>query len=42
MGVAVAPQPWPGYYAIGKNAWAMAQTTQFTARGWKYLDASSG
>lgn len=42
MGVAVAPQPWSGYYAIGKNAWVMAQTTQFTAPGWRYLDASSG
>ena len=42
MGVAVAPQPWSGYYAIGKNAWVMAQTTQFTAPGWKYLDASTG
>jgi Glycosyl hydrolase family 59/Ricin-type beta-trefoil lectin domain/Concanavalin A-like lectin/glucanases superfamily/Glycosyl hydrolase family 59 central domain len=41
-GVAVAPQPWSGYYAIGKNTWVMAQTTQFTAPGWKYLDSSSG
>jgi O-glycosyl hydrolase len=42
MGVAVAPQPWSGYYSIGKNAWVMAHTTQFTAPGWQYLDASSG
>jgi O-glycosyl hydrolase len=42
MGVAVAPQPWSGYYSVGKNAWVMAQTTQFTAPGWQYLDASSG
>jgi hypothetical protein len=42
MGVASAPQPWSGYYSVGKNAWVMAQTTQFTAPGWKYLDASSG
>src|SRR6185437_13232041 len=41
-GVAVAPQPWSGYYSIGKNAWVMAQTTQFTAPGWHYLDSSSG
>jgi hypothetical protein len=40
--VAVADQPWSGYYSIGKNAWVMAQTTQFTAPGWRYLDASSG
>jgi hypothetical protein len=42
MGLALAPQPWSGYYAIGKNAWVMAQTTQFTAPGWHYLDSSSG
>ncbi|MFG1878678.1 RICIN domain-containing protein [Sphaerisporangium sp. NPDC049003] len=42
MGVAVAPQPWSGYYSIGKNAWVMAHTSQFTAPGWKYLDTSSG
>jgi Glycosyl hydrolase family 59/Ricin-type beta-trefoil lectin domain/Glycosyl hydrolase family 59 central domain/Concanavalin A-like lectin/glucanases superfamily len=41
-GVAVAPQPWSGYYSIGKNAWVMAHTTQFTAPGWRYLDSSSG
>ncbi|BCY09183.1 ricin-type beta-trefoil lectin domain protein [Actinoplanes sp. L3-i22] len=41
-GVAVAPQPWSGYYAIGRNTWVMAQTTQFTAPGWRYLDSSSG
>ncbi len=42
MGVAVAAQPWSGAYSIGKNAWVMAQTTQFTAPGWRYLDSSSG
>ena len=42
MGVALAPQPWSGFYAIGRNAWAMAQTTQFTAPGWRYLDSASG
>ena len=41
-GVAVAPQPWSGYYAIGKNAWVMAHTTQFAAPGWRYLDGASG
>ncbi len=40
MGVAVAAQPWSGDYSIGKNAWVMAQTTQFTAPGWRYLDSS--
>ena len=42
MGVAVASQPWSGSYSIGKNAWVMAQTTQFAQPGWQYLDASSG
>ncbi len=42
MGVAVAPQPWSGFYSIGRNAWVMAHTTQFTAPGWRYLDPASG
>ncbi len=42
MGLALASQPWSGYYSIGKNAWVAAQTTQFTAPGWHYLDSSSG
>jgi hypothetical protein len=42
MGVAVASQPWSGNYSVGKNAWVMAHTTQFTTPGWRYLDAASG
>jgi len=42
MGVALSAQPWSGNYSIGKNAWVMAQTTQFTAPGWRYLDSASG
>jgi len=41
-GLAVAQQPWSGNYSIGRNAWVMAQTTQFTSIGWRYLDNSSG
>ena len=41
-GVAVAPQPWSGYYSIGRSTWVMAHTTQFTAPGWRYLDSSTG
>jgi glycosyl hydrolase family 59/cellulose binding protein with CBM2 domain/putative Ig domain-containing protein/glycosyl hydrolase family 59 (putative galactocerebrosidase) len=41
-GLVLSPQPWSGYYSVGKQAWVMAQTTQFTAPGWHYLDASSG
>ncbi|HET9141027.1 ricin-type beta-trefoil lectin domain protein [Actinophytocola sp.] len=42
MGVALAPQPWSGAYSVGRNAWVMAHTTQFTAPGWRYLDSASG
>jgi hypothetical protein len=42
MGVALAAQPWSGAYSVGKNAWVMAHTTQFTAPGWRYLDTASG
>jgi hypothetical protein len=42
MGLVLSPQPWSGYYSVGKNAWVEAQTTQFTAPGWHYLDSSSG
>jgi hypothetical protein len=42
MGLALASQPWSGHYSVGKNAWVEAQTTQFTAPGWHYLDSSSG
>ncbi|MFC3993333.1 ricin-type beta-trefoil lectin domain protein [Actinoplanes siamensis] len=41
-GVAVAPQPWSGYYSIGTSTWVMGHTTQFTAPGWRYLDSSTG
>ncbi|SEC59840.1 O-Glycosyl hydrolase [Amycolatopsis tolypomycina] len=42
VGLILANQPWSGFYSVGKDAWALAHTTQFTAPGWKYLDASSG
>ncbi|WP_055524948.1 ricin-type beta-trefoil lectin domain protein [Streptomyces graminilatus] len=42
MGLALAAQPWSGAYSIGKNAWVMAHTSQFTAPGWRYLDSASG
>jgi hypothetical protein len=42
VGLVLANQPWSGYYAVGKDTWAIAHTTQFTAPGWKYLDSSSG
>ncbi|MFC5944363.1 ricin-type beta-trefoil lectin domain protein [Micromonospora harpali] len=42
VGLMLANQPWSGWYAVGKNSWTLAHTTQFTAPGWKYLDSSSG
>ncbi len=42
VGLVLANQPWSGWYSVGKEAWVIAQTTQFTAPGWKYLDSSSG
>lgn len=42
VGLVLANQPWSGWYSVGKDAWALAHTTQFTAPGWKYLDSSSG
>jgi O-glycosyl hydrolase len=42
MGLAITPQPWSGFYAIGKNAWVTAHTTQFTSPGWQYIDSASG
>ncbi|MDH6118268.1 O-glycosyl hydrolase [Kitasatospora sp. GAS204A] len=42
MGLVTADQPWSGAYAVGRSTWAIAQTTQFTAPGWQYLDTGSG
>jgi hypothetical protein len=42
MGVALAPQPWSGFYSVGRNAWVMAHTTQFSAPGWRYIDSATG
>jgi hypothetical protein len=40
-GLLLANEPWSGHYVIGQSAWATAQTTQFTAPGWRYLDTGS-
>ncbi|PYC80859.1 galactosylceramidase [Streptomyces tateyamensis] len=42
MGLVTANQPWSGNYSVSRSAWATAQTTQFTAPGWQYLDTASG
>ncbi|MFF1902618.1 RICIN domain-containing protein [Kitasatospora sp. NPDC058218] len=42
MGLVTANQPWSGAYSVDRSTWAAAQTTQFTAPGWQYLDTASG
>ncbi|MFI7407529.1 ricin-type beta-trefoil lectin domain protein [Streptomyces sp. NPDC049627] len=41
-GLVSANQPWSGHYRVGKTAWVMAHTTQFTQIGWRYQDSASG
>jgi hypothetical protein len=41
-GLVSANQPWSGHYRVGKTAWVMAHTTQFTEVGWRYQDSASG
>jgi hypothetical protein len=41
-GMSIAAQPWSGSYSIGRTTWVTAQTTQFTAPGWHYVDSASG
>ncbi|HEY7048867.1 MAG TPA: discoidin domain-containing protein, partial [Jatrophihabitantaceae bacterium] len=40
-GVLLANEPWSGHYVVGPSVWAVAQTTQFTQPGWRYLDGGS-
>lgn len=42
VGLVRADEPGSGAYTVSTSAWATAQTTQFTAPGWQYLDTSSG
>jgi hypothetical protein len=41
-GLILANQPWSGWYSAGRQLWVTAQTTQFTAPGWTYIDSASG
>lgn len=41
-GLMRADQPWSGYYDVGPEIWAAAQTTQFAQPGWRYLNGASG
>ncbi len=40
-GLLFANQPWSGYYAVDREIWATAHTTQFVRPGWQYLDSGS-
>lgn len=41
-GLVDATQPQSGHYAVGPITWAMAQITQFTQPGWRYVNGASG
>ncbi|MBM9503513.1 ricin-type beta-trefoil lectin domain protein [Streptomyces sp. KK5PA1] len=41
-GLVRADEPSSGAYQVGHSTWATAQVTQFTAPGWKFVDAGSG
>jgi hypothetical protein len=38
-GLVMADVPWAGYYDVTPLTWVIAQTTQFTAAGWRYAAA---
>jgi hypothetical protein len=40
-GLMVANRPWDSTYNVTDTIWITAHTTQFSARGWHYLEASS-
>jgi hypothetical protein len=42
VGLIKCNQPWSGYYRLTPALWVMAQTTQFTKPGWRYIDSASG
>ena len=41
-GLVYADDPWDGYYQVNPLTWVTAQTTQFTAPGWRYVKGASG
>jgi hypothetical protein len=41
-GLAVANQPWSGWYGLGKQLWTTAHVSQFTQPGWSFIDSASG
>jgi hypothetical protein len=41
-GLLRADQPWSGNYQVNPLTWVIAQTTQFTAPGWRHVDGANG
>ena len=41
-GLLLADQPWSGNYQVTPLTWVIAQTTQFTAPGWRHVDGANG
>jgi len=41
-GLLLADQPWSGNYQVNPLTWVIAQTTQFTASGWRHVDGANG
>jgi len=41
-GLILTDTPWSGAYTVTPDVWVDAQTTQFTAPGWRYIDSASG
>jgi hypothetical protein len=41
-GLVHAGEPWNGYYQVNPVTWVIAQTTQFTASGWRHVNGANG
>ena len=41
-GLVWADRPWDGYYHVTPLTWVIAQTTQFTAPGWRHAAGANG
>lgn len=41
-GLVLAGEPWSGYYWISPLTWVVAQTTQFTRPGWRFVPGAAG
>jgi len=41
-GLVWASRPWDGSYEVTPLTWVTAQTTQFTAPGWRHVDGANG